>query len=57
MTTHALRTWTPLPKPLMAYMAGEAVHVLAFGFDRDTMLYVTTTGRVVEAAVIEVIVQ
>lgn len=57
MTTHALRTWTPLPKPLMAYMAGEVVHVLAFGFDRDTMLYVTTTGRVVEAAVIEVIVQ
>jgi hypothetical protein len=41
----------------MAYMAGEVVHVLAFGFDRDTMLYVTTTGRVVEAAVIEVIVQ
>jgi len=57
MTNHALRNWIPLPKPLMAYVAGEAVHVLAFGFDRDTMLYVTTTGRVVEATAIEVIVQ
>ena len=49
MTNHALRTWVPLPKPLVAYVSGEHVHILAFGFERDTMLYVTTNGRVIEA--------
>lgn len=52
MTTHALRTWTPLHKPLVAYISEdyEAVYLLAFAFERDTMLYVTTRGKVIEAA-------
>ena len=56
MTTHALRTWHPLPTPLRAFIdRGDTVVLLAFAFERDTLIYVATDGQVLTAS--EVIVQ
>jgi hypothetical protein len=49
MTTHALRTWYPLPTPIVAQShESKTVILLAFAFDRDRLIYVSAHGEIIE---------